>query len=228
MLRNVLAALAGVASRRLPAHGKRRAFARRTGRRRRAAHAERGGGGDRRARESARRRRIWRRLRGCRSGAGGGAHRVAPRRGVRRPLAPLQDHDPEFAGRQRLRASRRLPLRDARADRADRRIVGARGGDLARDRARAAQPRARAREGGGADGDRRARRDRRSDRPDRKPLGARQLADDARHLLAQPGDRGRPGRDHHRRARRLRSLRRLALPRQAAGLRGIPLRHRPS
>ena len=63
-----------------------------------------------------------------------------------------------------------------------------------------------------------------SDRSDRQPLDARRLADDPRHLLAQPGDRGRPGRHHHRRARRLRPVRRRALPRQAASLCGIPLR----
>ena len=110
------------ASRRLPVHGTGGPAARRAGRRRCAAHAERRGGSDRRAREPARRRRVWRRLFGPGAGGGGRARRLAPRRRVRRPLAALQDHDPEFAGRQCLRASRRLSLRDARADRAHRRI----------------------------------------------------------------------------------------------------------
>ena len=46
---------------------------------------------------------------------------------------------------------------------------------------------------------------------------------DARDLLAQPGDRGGQDRHHHRRARRLRSVRRVALPRQARGLCRVPL-----
>ena len=45
-------------------------------------------------------------------------------------------------------------------------------------------------------------------------------------ILAQPGDRRRQGRHHHRRPGGLRSLRGLALPRQAGGLCGLPLRRR--
>ena len=61
------------------------------------ARAERRRGGDRRARESARRRRIWRRLFRPGGRGGGRPRRLAPRRGLRRPVAALQDHHPEFA-----------------------------------------------------------------------------------------------------------------------------------
>ena len=88
----------------------------------------------------------------------------------------------------------------------------ARLGAGARDGARDRPPRRDPRGPGAAGGAGQPRRERSAERSAARRAGARQIEDRARQLLARPGVRGRRHRRRHLGARRLRPLRRRALP----------------
>ena len=126
--------------------------------------------------------------------------------------AEIRGHHPQLARGQRLRAAERPALRHPRPRRACQRQLRARLGAGARDGACDRPPRRDPRGPGAPGRAGQPRRDRPAQRSAARRAGARQVEDHARQLLARPGVRGRRHRRRHLGARRLRPLRRRALP----------------
>ncbi len=146
-------------------------------------------------------------------------NRRAPGGRLRTPGPQIPRHHPQFAGDQCLRAAERASLYLARADRAGQRQGRTRLGAGARDGPRDRAPRRHPRGAGAPDRHHRHFGQRRAERSGNRRVGARQIETDVGELLARAGIRGRRHRRRHFGARRLRSVRRLALPHRHAAQR---------